>query len=436
MTEQNAGQYSYQGPGQGPAHNPPQGPGASPIRAAGAAAPGPDGAPGQPWPSTAQPGPPQPGPPQSGSLQPGPRRPRGRGSLTVRPQGLWLVTSLELRQRLRSKFWYIALAVWTVVLIGIGVLGLLPTVVLGGGTDMAPIAAVIFSLQMILVLFAMLLVVPALSAGSINGDRTAGTLATLQASLLSPTEIVLGKILAGWLTGLAFLILALPSAVPTALLGGIGPLYALRGVVVIVLLTMCVTAVGVGLSALTNRQLGSVVLAYVLVFGVTVVGPMIWGFTAAFLQQERDVTVYRTSYSESSYGECEAREESDYTVYRLDLSQPLLWANPVVLLAEAAPGVDPETFWYSGTDDGPEVDLLRIIQAGLRSTSNPTHPASFNGCSPSDEGYPEDLGEVPNRPIWPQGMAMWVLAGGGSTAFAIWRISVPIRTLGKGTRIA
>ena len=33
---------------------------------------------------------------------------------------------------------------------------------------------------------------PALSAGSINGDRTAGTLATLQASLLSPLEIVLG----------------------------------------------------------------------------------------------------------------------------------------------------------------------------------------------------------------------------------------------------
>ena len=432
MTEQNAGRNAHPIPGQNahpipgqdahrlPGQNAHRIPG-QPPGATGRSAPGAAGASVQPLPACAQ---------------PGPRRPRGRGSLAVRPQGLWLVTSLELRQRLRSKFWYIALAVWTVVLIGIGVLGLLPTVVLGGGTDMAPIAAVIFSLQMILVLFAMLLVVPALSAGSINGDRTAGTLATLQASLLSPTEIVLGKILAGWLTGLAFLILALPSAVPTALLGGIGPLYALRVVVVIVLLTMCVTAVGVGLSALTNRQLGSVVLAYVLVFGVTVVGPMIWGFTAAFLQQERDVTVYRTSYSESSYGECEAREESDYTVYRLDLSQPLLWANPVVLLAEAAPGVDPETFWYSGTDDGPEVDLLRIIQAGLRSTSNPTHPASFNGCSPSDEGYPEDLGEVPNRPIWPQGMAMWVLAGGGSTAFAIWRISVPIRTLGKGTRIA
>ena len=243
MTEQNAGRNAHPIPGQNahpiPGQDAHRIPG-QPPGATGRSAPGAAGASVQPLPASAQ---------------PGPRRPRGRGSLAVRPQGLWLVTSLELRQRLRSKFWYIALAVWTVVLIGIGVLGLLPTVVLGGGTEMAPIAAVIFSLQMILVLFAMLLVVPALSAGSINGDRTAGTLATLQASLLSPTEIVLGKILAGWLTGLAFLILALPSAVPTALLGGIGPLYALRVVVVIVLLTMCVTAVGVGLSALTNRQL-------------------------------------------------------------------------------------------------------------------------------------------------------------------------------------
>lgn len=114
------------------------------------------------------------------------RPPLRPGSYALRWRGLRLVTlSLELRQRLRSKRWYVALAVWTLVMMGIGALGLGPTLYSAQWEDIGPIAAMVFSPQMILVLFAMLLVVPALSAGSINGDRTAGTLATLQASLLS-----------------------------------------------------------------------------------------------------------------------------------------------------------------------------------------------------------------------------------------------------------
>ena len=219
---------------------------------------------------------------------PAPQAPVGRkaalnGTLSLRPRGLWLVTSLELRQRIRSKRWFIALGVWTLVLLGIGALGLGPTMLAASWGDVESTAAVIFSLQLILVLFAMLMVVPALSAGSINGDRTAGTLATLQASLISALEIVLGKLLAGFLTGMAFLVLALPSLIPIALLGRIGPLYFFSCVMVIVLLTLCVTAVGLGLSAVTNRQLGSVVLAYAVVFGVTVVLPFTWASSAFFL---------------------------------------------------------------------------------------------------------------------------------------------------------
>lgn len=267
--------------------------------------------------------------PQTLEAGPGTDRPRGRGSYALRWRGLRLVTSLELRQRLRSKRWYVALAVWTLVMMGIGALGLGPTLYSAQWEDVGPIAAMVFSLQMILVLFAMLLVVPALSAGSINGDRTAGTLATLQASLLSPAEIVLGKLLAGFLTGLAFLVLALPSLVPIALLGSIGILYMLRLLGVIVLLTLCVTAVGLGLSALTSRQLGSVVLAYVIVFGVTVVLPIAWGSTAVVLNEEREVTNYYSVYDDEYSMEksrCVA-EQVEETVPRLDLSLPLLWGD-------------------------------------------------------------------------------------------------------------
>ena len=372
--------------------------------------------------------------PQTLEAGPGTDRPRGRGSYALRWRGLRLVTSLELRQRLRSKRWYVALAVWTLVMMGIDALGLGPTLYSAQWEDVGPIAAMVFSLQMILVLFAMLLVVPALSAGSINGDRTAGTLATLQASLLSPTEIVLGKLLAGFLTGLAFLVLALPSLVPIALLGSIGILYMLRLLGVIVLLTLCVTAVGLGLSALTSRQLGSVVLAYVIVFGVTVVLPIAWGSTAVVLNEEREVTNYYSVYDDEYSMEksrCVA-EQVEETVPRLDLSLPLLWGNPVVLLAEAAPTLPAD---YDPLED-PDTDLLTTLKTGMRSAATTTHPVHSVHCSPEDPGYPTDLGTPPNRPVWPMGLGLWLLVGALSLLVAVRRLAVPIRRLGAGTRIA
>ena len=354
------------------------------------------------------------------------------GTLSLRPRGLWLVTSLELRKRLRSARWYVALAVWTLVLLGIGGLGLAPTLYTAQWDSIEPAAAMIFSLQIILVLFAMLLVVPALSAGSVNGDRTAGTLATLQASLLSPLEIVLGKLLAGFLTGLAFLVLALPSVVPIALLGGIGPLYFLRTVLVIVLLTLCVTAVGLGLSAITQRQLGSVVLAYVIVFGVTAVLPIAWGSSAIFLQQEREVTSYYSTFSDDPGAQRCTAETRTEQVPRIDLSMPLLWGNPVVLLAEAAPPV-PEDIWRHEEEN---LDVLRLVKSGVRAAAPNTHPPQNNHSEPDQAGYPADLGAPPNRPVWPMGLGLWLLAGGASLAVAVRRLAVPIRRLGAGTRIA
>lgn len=365
---------------------------------------------------------------------PAPRRALANGALSLRPSGLRLVTSLELRQRIRSRRWYVALGVWTLSLLLLGLVILTPVAMVSDFSSVRSASRLVFSLQAIMVLFAMLLVLPAMSAGSINGDRNAGTLATLQASLLSPLEIVLGKLLAAWVTGLAFLLLAMPSVLPTALLGGVGPLYLLRVLLMIGALALCVTAVGLGLSAITGRQLGSVVLAYVVVFGVTVVGPVLWGSTAAALQQEREVTSYYNDYSVTegdSASTCVAETRTE-TVLRLDLSQPLIWPNPVVLLSDVAPPMPEENTW---SDDQPW-DLLMAMQRGLRFATQPLHPATHVFCSPQDEGYPDHLGSLEHRPIWPLGLGTWFLAGAGAVALATWRLAVPIRKLGKGIRIA
>lgn len=388
-----------------------------------------------PSPSGSPPG--SPLPPGGDALPPPPpaalrKRPLANGRWQLRPRGVWLVTALELKQRLRSLRWYIALGVWTLVLLGIGLLALGPVMYIGSWEDVRVTARVLFSLQMILVLFAMLLVVPALSAGSINGDRTAGTLATLQVSLLSPAELVLGKLLAGFATGLAFQVLALPSVVPLALLGQVGIFYMLRLVLVLSLLTLCVTSIGLGLSALTARQLGSVVLMYALVFGVTAVAPITWATSAAFLQYDTTVQTYSGTYDSSSDRWICEPQMRERRVVRADLSLPLMWANPVVLLAEAAPRVNADTY----ASEGPGMDALVLLKAGMRTVATSNHPSRRVNCSPEDSGYPEHLGTPPNRPLWPMGMAMWMLAGGGSLVLAVHRIGVPIGRLGKGTRIA
>ncbi|MEE1650692.1 ABC transporter permease subunit [Brachybacterium sp. J144] len=401
--------------------------------------------PAAPHPSAQQPSAPHPAAAHPSAPQPhaAPTAPRNaplNGTLSLRLRGLRLVTSLELRQRIRSRKWYVALGVWTLILLGLGGVALVPTMLSSGWSEVRWIASITFSLQAMLVLAAMLLVVPALSAGSLNGDRSAGTLAILQASLVSPLEIVLGKLIAGWVTGLAFLVLALPSVLPTMLLGGIAPLYALRLVVVIALLTLCVTAVGLGLSAITQRQLGSVVLAYVIVFGVTAVLPIVWGTSAAVLAEERTVTTWTYDYENwpedgSSPAEMQCIEqEEERTVLRLDLTMPLMWGNPVVLLAEAAPTLG--TDWWNDEADGSRADVLTLTKLGMRTAATPLHPSHFVSCSSDTPGYPTDLGSAQNRPLWPMGFGLWILAAAASLTVAVLRLRVPIRHLGAGTRIA
>lgn len=363
------------------------------------------------------------------------------GALTLRPRGVWLMASLELKQRIRSKRWYVALGAWTLVLLGLGLVVLAPTAMFAGTWfSVEQTAAVMFSVLAILVLFALMLVLPALSAGSINGDRSAGTLATLQATLLSPLEIVLGKLLAGWLTGLVFLALALPALLPTGTIGGVGVLYLLQVLALLAVLALCVTALGLGLSALTQRQLGSVVLTYVLVLGATVALPVVWGSSAAVLQQDREVTTYSPTYIDTPDGEeldqvvCEKNVEKR-KVARLDWSQPLIWPNPVIMLADVSPRLS--SLDADEKKDPYHQDALRVISLGVRTAVTPLAPGHYVWCSEDADGYPADIDRNPTAlPVWPFGLVMWLAVATGSVAVATKRLSVPIKRLGKGTRIA
>lgn len=121
--------------------------------------------------------------------------------------GIRDVVVLELKQRLRSRGWYIMLAIWfalTAVVTFLTWAGWnagqstwvryeVPADA-GLAVNSGP-GSLIFEVVLAFVLLFALLVAPALSANAVNGDRAGGTLAILQVTLLTPGQILWGKIL-------------------------------------------------------------------------------------------------------------------------------------------------------------------------------------------------------------------------------------------------
>lgn len=354
---------------------------------------------------------------------------------SLRLRGLGAVLTLELRQRIRSVKWYVALGLWAVFLLGMMVLLFGASSLLGVSTmdDLRHVGSIVFTAVVFLVIFALLLVLPALSAGSINGDRSAGTLATLQSTMLSPLEIVLGKILAGWVLGLAFIALSLPSLLPSALISGAGIFYIVRVVAALSVLALFITMIGIGLSALTSRQLGSVVLSYLLVLGATVILPILYAVSLPFLSYEQDVQVWTSATEDHACVQTTRTRE----IVRTDVTLPLLVVNPFVIVSDVSPAMTTQEFEDSEEPGHRFPDGLQGIRLGVRHLAQPLHPSHFNRCwDPSATGYPADLGTPQSVPMWPFGLAAWGIVGLGGAAVAVWRLRAPMRYVPKGTRIA
>ena len=359
--------------------------------------------------------------------------------------GIRTVAVLELRQRIRSTRWVAVLGVWTAILAVLTVLirwairrtfaGSTQTT--DGAVDAAAalpaadVAAgrVTFGIIVFLVLSLAGLVAPALSATSINGDRQAGVLATLQTTLLTPAQIVVGKLLAAWVTALALLAAGLPFLVWVYLDGGtpLGRLLVTLGVLALTLLVVC--AVGLGWSGITSRTSSSAVLTYLT---VALLGP---GLPLLFLlsvplvtESERVQVRTQTDFSVSitDPSQCTVLTEVR-SLTHTERSWWLLAASPYVVVADASP--KPTT--RPGTDDP-----LAIIRDGVRD-------ARLGPAVPVEECFYDDVQDRERQRqrdalgvTWPSGLAALLALGTAFTAIAVRRLRTPTRTLPAGTRVA
>ncbi len=350
--------------------------------------------------------------------------------------GIATVARQEFRLRIRAGRWKVLLAVFFAVLLGFTLLlrsGL-------GNLSSAEVpykGTVLFGGLMLFVLGLALLVVPALAAQSVNGDRERGTLATLQVTRLSAAEIAIGKFVAAWGTALVFLALTLPLVAYAMTQDGV-PL----GRVVVVLLVQAlllgtVCAVSLFLSAALSRTTTSGVLSYLAVFALTVGTLIAFGLVTA-VTAEKVTETFTNDCTGAPPGACQPGPQSfETTRVRTDRTWWLLSPNPFVVLADAAPRLPDQP------QRGPEgefgvqardLDPLGQIGGRVRDLRRPPFIEARGSAVPAPGG---DSGarQTPGA-LWPTGLAIDVLLGAAALALTVRRLRTPSRTLPRGQRVA
>ncbi len=355
-------------------------------------------------------------------------------------RGMWLIVTLDLRQRVRGVAWYVLLGVFVLLVTIVTVL----TVIASNAWDSG--GGAVFSVVVFFVLLLGTLVSPALSGNAINGERDAGTLATTQVTLITTAQLVIGKWLAAWLTALAFLAASVPFLLFGVVLGQVSAATIVISVLVLAIELGVIAAIGVGLSGLLTRPLFSVVVTYLVVAALSVGTLIAFGLGGASIQSTVNQTTIAVDYQAldedglpPNGGEvpCLGPTEYQYQTPRFDTVWGFLAANPYVVVADASP--------ITFDANGQPRDLFGWIAVGVRQAQHaPDLEPVYDECASfKPDGSWEDPAyqtaqEVydDSVPSWFVGLAIHVLLAAGALAWAWRRSEVPARRLPTGSRIA
>ncbi|MGO3153827.1 MAG: ABC transporter permease [Galactobacter sp.] len=362
--------------------------------------------------------------------------------------GVGTIFSMEFRQRLRSRGFYWILGVWFVVILAI-------TLGVGASLDFSNPESGDGQLQFELVLITVLilgsLVAPAFAANSISGDRSGGTLAVVQSTLVTPGQIMVGKWLAAWVSSLSFLVVSVPSLAIAAFQPGLrwGP--SLLMLLAVALELAILTWIGVGVSAWTSRPVFAILSTYLLVAFLGIGTLITTGIAAATItttirESDQLPTPAAEHIQESWDGEGDWPDGADeyycadeVSTYKAPATQSFTWllaANPVVLVADlGAPGIHTvrsvEDDWVSDDTEYADAPLsmirygVRVMQAG---------PQAQVVCLEGKIRPSADL--AGQAPVWPIGIGAQLVLTGFVVLMGRRKLTTPAKRLSVGTRVA
>lgn len=129
-------------------------------------------------------------------------------------------------------------------------------------SDYARLGQASFEVALILILCVVGLLVPAIAANSIVGERRSQTLMPIQLSLLRPFDIVFGKIASSVMLIVLLVLATMPVLMVSYMIGGIRFSGVVGGLAVIVLTAFFVSAVSVLMSTLMKSSVAAIILSY------------------------------------------------------------------------------------------------------------------------------------------------------------------------------
>lgn len=121
----------------------------------------------------------------------------------------------------------------------------------------------------------LLLVAPAITSGSITSERERRSLDVMATSLLTPREIVWGKLLASTSFSVVLLISSVPLIGICFMFGGIGPVELCKTMALLLASILSFSAMALFFSAVSKRTVVSVVLTFVGVLAFTIGIPLL-----------------------------------------------------------------------------------------------------------------------------------------------------------------
>jgi hypothetical protein len=227
---------------------------------------------------------------------------------------------------------------------------------------------------------------------------------------------------------------------------------------VMVLLLGSVIAMALCVSSLVSRTSASGMLAYLMVFVLTIGTLMAYGIGRSLQKEEFTQTLESTCPSKEFLNQLAAGDRSrflaqcqhpqtvTYTRTRSDKVWWLLAPNPYVILADAAPQLPPETAAQEArrrqlalqgkpNEDPRRSDPLGALGRAVRGIR--LQPGEINADSAG--GYDSSLPRprvVGRKLVWPYGLAFDVLLGAGAIWLTARRLKTPTRKLPKGQRVA
>lgn len=153
-------------------------------------------------------------------------------------------------------------------------------------TTMLQIYLMIAMLEILL----LLLLIPALTAGTISGEREKQTLDLLLCSRIRPVDIVMGKLLSAWSTMIVLILTSLPCLSLVYIYGGIRLSDMMLMLIAMGVTTLYAGSISISFSCIMKKTTSSVLLSYIaIVFclaGTEIILWMVYRFGSVFVGAE------------------------------------------------------------------------------------------------------------------------------------------------------